>query len=344
MQFVLGWLFGPFNFSIFQKNIGLRLINNCPLTLKRRTMKKILMALLAVVFMTSCGMESMTDTQPNQNLENDLLLKNGLTENGFTSQEDGSSLTDLNSARVQVTDQYTILGTMSDGLATGFILNEDVPAVITASGEVGFYFAGLGDPATPNGRPDAGFFNGFPVVSLVARVGGGDLQFVGTGPTQLTGSGEVVFYVNDTFFGDNSGSWNILIAYECYPGPGYWKTHSEFGPATYDDTWAKLSNGASTPFYLSGLTWFEVFNTAPAGNAYFQLAHHFMATKLNLLSGADPSAVTAELNAAEALLNTYTPAQVASLPKNSPVRSQMLTLASNLDNFNNSLSSPESCK
>ncbi|MCL6257685.1 hypothetical protein M3O96_01205 [Aquiflexum sp. TKW24L] len=301
-------------------------------------MKKILMPLLAVVFMTSCGMESMTDTQPNQNLENNLLLKNG-----FTAQEESSSLTDLNSARVQVTDQYTILGTMSEGLATGFILNEGVPALITASGEVGFYFAGLGDPATPNGRPDAGSFNGFPVVSLVARVGGGDLQFVGTGPTQLTGSGEVVFYVNDSFFGDNSGSWNIQIAYECYHGPGYWKTHSEFGPAQYDETWALLSNGASTPFYLSGSTWLQVFNTAPARNAYYQLAHHFMAAKLNVLSGADPSAVSAELNAAEAQLNTYTPAQVAALPMNSPVRAQMLALASNLDNYNNSLSSQGSC-
>jgi hypothetical protein len=127
----------------------------------------------------------------------------------------------LNAARILVTDQYSLSGTASDGLATGFVLKEGVPAVITATGNVGFYFAGLGDPATPNGRPELGIFNGFPVVSLVARVGGGELQFVGTGPTQLTGSGELVFYINDTFFGDNSGSWNIEVTYDCYPGYGF---------------------------------------------------------------------------------------------------------------------------
>lgn len=307
-------------------------------------MKKLLIPLITLVLLASCGIESMMDIQPVQDLDRDLLHRNPLGENGFNSQETEYGQSDPSSARIQVVDEYTILGTDSDGLATGFVLKEGISATITASGQVGFYFAGLNDPATPNGRPDAGIFNGFPVVSLVARVGGGDLQFVGIGPTQLTGSGEVVFYVNDTFFSDNSGSWDIQIAYECYPGPGYWKTHSEFGPASYDDTWALLPNGASTTFYLSGSPWLEVFKTAPAGNAYYQLAHHFMAAKLNVLSGADASAVSAELNAAENLFNIYTPAQVAALPKNSPVRSQIITLASELDNFNNSLSSPESCK
>ena len=32
----------------------------------------------------------------------------------------------------------------------------------------------------------------------------------------------------------------------CTLTPGYWKTHSEFGPAPYDDNWANLPNGAST--------------------------------------------------------------------------------------------------
>ncbi len=186
-------------------------------------MKKLLLPFLAILFLASCGMESMTDMQPNQNLNENLLLSKGINENGFIAQEDeaGSNSSDLNAARILVTDQYSLSGTASDGLATGFVLKEGVPAVITATGNVGFYFAGLGDPATPNGRPEIGIFNGFPVVSLVARVGGGELQFVGTGPTQLTGSGELVFYINDTFFGDNSGSWNIEVTYDCYPGYGF---------------------------------------------------------------------------------------------------------------------------
>lgn len=182
-------------------------------------MKKLLLPLIAILFLTSCGIESMSDIQPDLNLRDNLMVNKGI--NGFTANEEGATTTGLDAARILVTDQYTIAGTAEVGLATGFILKEGVPAIISASGQVGFYFAGLADPATPNGRPDVGFFNGFPVVSLVARVGGGSLQFVGTGPTQLTGSGEVVFYVNDTFFGDNSGSWNIEITYDCYPGYGF---------------------------------------------------------------------------------------------------------------------------
>lgn len=124
---------------------------------------------------------------------------------------------------------------------------------------------------------------------------------------------------------------------------GYWKTHSEFGPAAYDDTWALLPSGAGTPFYLSGSTWLEVFNTAPTRNAYYQLAHQFMAATLNVLSGADPSAVSAELSAAEALFNTYTPAQIATQSPSSHLRIQMLTLASTLDNYNNGIIGPGHC-
>ncbi|GAA0877471.1 hypothetical protein GCM10009119_04390 [Algoriphagus jejuensis] len=119
-----------------------------------------------------------------------------------------------------VTDEYVLPGTTSDGLATGFTVKEGIPLLLTASGEVGFYFAGLTDPATPNGRPELGSINGLPLVSLVARVGDGEFQFVGTGPTQLTGSGELVLYVNDSFFGDNSGAWTVEVSYRCFPGYG----------------------------------------------------------------------------------------------------------------------------
>lgn len=129
----------------------------------------------------------------------------------------------------------------------------------------------------------------------------------------------------------------------CALTQGYWKTHSEFGPAPYDNTWALLGSGASTPFFLSGQTWYEVFYTPPAGNAYYQLAHQFMATTLNILGGADQSAVSAEYNTAISLFNTYTPAQVAALPNNSPIRAQMLALASTFDNYNNGIFGTGNC-
>jgi len=185
-------------------------------------MKKLFVPLLAILFLTSCGIDSMSDMQPNQTLEEqNAVNRTDFSGQAFTDQNGaGTTAADMNLERFKVIDEYEILGTDDDGLATGFILKEGVPAVITASGLVGFYFAGQTDPSTPNGRADAGIYNSFPVVSLVARVGGGELQFVGEGPTELTGSGEVVFYINDTFFEDNDGSYTIQISYYCYPGFG----------------------------------------------------------------------------------------------------------------------------
>ena len=60
------------------------------------------------------------------------------------------------------------------------------------------------------------------------------------------------FVTNDTG-ATGSDSWTVFIDVLC-PGctytQGYWKTHSRYGPAPYDTTWAKV--GEDTPFYLSG--------------------------------------------------------------------------------------------
>lgn len=185
-------------------------------------MKKLLMLFLPIIFLSSCGMDSMNDMKPNQQFDESVsaaFLKGNL-EGQTAPGQDALNPEALNEEKRQVTDQYQILGTAANGLATGFILKEGLPVTLTASGLVGFYFAGLGDPATPNGRPELGSTNGFPLISLVAKVGDGPLQLIGSGPTQLIGSGELVLFVNDTFFGDNIGSWTVDVSYECFPGYG----------------------------------------------------------------------------------------------------------------------------
>ena len=55
---------------------------------------------------------------------------------------------------------------------------------------------------------------------------------------------------------DNLGptsSWSIAVTVSCNAGytltHGYWKTHSSYGPAPYDDTWALVSPiGEDTQF------------------------------------------------------------------------------------------------
>ena len=157
------------------------------------------------------------------------------------------------------------------------------------------------------------------------------------------------FVTNDTDTTDSS-SWTVTVNVPCGGGctltQGYWKTHSEFGPAPYDDTWAQLSSGASTAFYQSGKTYYEVLWTPPqGGNAYYVLAHQYIAAQLNILNGADPSAAQVAFDAATTLFNKYTPDQVAAAKgkTGNDLRSQFTSLATVLDNYNNGLIGPGHC-
>ena len=96
--------------------------------------------------------------------------------------------------------------------------------------------------------------------------------------------------------------------------PGYWKTHSAEGPAPFDDTWNALANGEDTPFFGSGKTYYQALWTAPSGNAYYILAHAYIAAQLNILNGASvPANVQTAFNTATALFVPHTPAQIAAL-------------------------------
>jgi hypothetical protein len=150
------------------------------------------------------------------------------------------------------------------------------------------------------------------------------------------------FVTNDTG-ATGEANWTVNANVACGGGctltQGYWKTHSQLGPAPYDPAWLNLGSAQEqTTFFLSGKTWYQVFWTAPAGNAYYILAHQYMAAKLNVLDGASASAVTAVLASTETLFNTYTPAQVTNANK-----AQFTSLAATLDSYNNGLIGPGHC-
>ncbi len=136
--------------------------------------------------------------------------------------------------------------------------------------------------------------------------------------------------------------WTLDVHVPCLCGctltPGYWKTHSIFGPAPYDDTWALI--GENTPFFMSGQTWYGALWTNPAGgNAYWILAHAYIAAKLNILNGADPTVVTAQLAQAEAFFNAYKPTDKLS----KTLRADIIALAGWLDAYNNGYIGPGHC-
>jgi hypothetical protein len=145
---------------------------------------------------------------------------------------------------------------------------------------------------------------------------------------------------------DPSATCSFKITVDCQNGctltQGYWKTHSEYGPAKKRDaTWDKVgAKGEDTIFFLSGKTWYEVLWTSPAGNAYYNLAHQYIAAKLNILGGASSTpAVDAAITGAEGWFSTKTPG--ATLTK--AQRQQLLAWAATLDQYNNGLIGPGHC-
>jgi hypothetical protein len=122
----------------------------------------------------------------------------------------------------------------------------------------------------------------------------------------------------------------------CLFTQGYWQNRAQNAGDTSTLVWASLSGDA---FYLSGLTYAQVLQNQPRGNAYWVLAHQDVAAEANATLGADMSGdgVAAALATAEQLLAKYTPAQIGALPKGDPLRAQFIQLASILDQWNNGL-------
>lgn len=159
----------------------------------------------------------------------------------------------------------------------------------------------------------------------------GDYEFVNTAS----------FATNDTGT-TGSDSWTVKVSVPCAGGctltQGYWKTHSIYGPAPYDDTWALV--GEDTLFFNSGLSWYKVLWTPPSGgNVYFILAHQYIAAKMNILNGADGTAVSSALSWAENFFNTYTPTSTLS----KLVKNEAAKVAAQLDQYNNGLIGPGHC-
>ena len=127
----------------------------------------------------------------------------------------------------------------------------------------------------------------------------------------------------------------------CTRTPGYWKTHSEFGPSSYDATWALLPAGARTVFFLSGRNYHQVLWTPPQGNAYYILAHPYIAAKLNVLKGTPSTPEVSAVPAwSEQFFSTKTPSSILTRA----LRGSVIANAKTLDDYNNGLTGPGHCE
>jgi hypothetical protein len=176
--------------------------------------------------------------------------------------------------------------------------------------------------------------------------------------TQLTPNGGGAFAADGfqftatsgAVFGDNNFG-NSLVPPGCSLTQGYWKTHSDQGPAPYDaEGWGNLGDvdgdgleeEEGEAFFDSGLTWYQVFWTSPkGGNAWYILAHQYMAAVLNLANGAgNPAGLAQALADAETLLDHYDGQK--NIPKNADAvlvigtkdRAEAITIAGFLAAYN----------
>ncbi|MDM7323415.1 MAG: hypothetical protein P3W93_000190 [Thermus sp.] len=149
-------------------------------------------------------------------------------------------------------------------------------------------------------------------------------------------------FTTNTTQTQGSASASLKVSVPCVGGctltQGYWKTHSRYGPAPYDNTWAHI--GEDTPFFRAGQSFYQVLWTSPKGSAYYILAHQYIAAKLNILNGASTtSAVNAAMAWAETFFNSYKPSD--SLDK--ATSNQAKGYAATLDSYNNGLTGPGHC-
>lgn len=144
--------------------------------------------------------------------------------------------------------------------------------------------------------------------------------------------------------GEHGTARAVVRVFEACPGIGcthsqsYWRTHSAFGSEPYDDAWAALPGGETTPFFGSGLTWYQALREPTQGRTYFILAHQFIAARLNGLNGADTTDVRGALGQAHRVFESFTP---ATLPEK--LTPELLDLAGALGDFNLGTSGPGRC-
>jgi hypothetical protein len=111
----------------------------------------------------------------------------------------------------------------ADVSGTGFV---DTGVFVQGSASVsatGTIDIGLGDNDTPDGQPTADSCSTqcpaptFTFWSLIARIGDGPWQEVGSGPTTVVGTGEVYLGVDDDGDSDNSGQWTATVTADPAP-------------------------------------------------------------------------------------------------------------------------------
>jgi len=200
--------------------------------------------------------------------------------------------------------------------------------------------------ASFTGTPTLNTFDGQVTTFALApnqtiRVEIGDL-FTETG---VTGSRleleDGVRYYYAAFANDENGnadsqlsvvvSGQTTVTQNCTYTQGYWKTHEEAWPV------AGLTLGSV--FYTKAQL-LTILGTSVSGNGLISLAHQLIAAKLNIAQGADPTAASATIAAADAQIGALVVPSIGAgylHPSTTSAKTQVL------DDYNNGIIGPGHC-
>jgi hypothetical protein len=126
----------------------------------------------------------------------------------------------------------------------------------------------------------------------------------------------------------------------CTYTQGYWKTHGPIPTGNNVNEWPVTSLALGNVTYTD-LELLAIFNTPAAGNGLIALAHQLIAAKLNVASGADDTAVVADILAADTLIGSLVvpPVGSGSLPNSSTS-----SLIAALTSYNEGATGPGHCQ
>jgi len=118
---------------------------------------------------------------------------------------------------------------------------------------------------------------------------------------------------------------------DCTHGVGYWKSHSDAWPVEEIDIGGVTCSKAEA---------IDILKTSPGGDATYILARQLIATKLNLLRGADASALEATVIDADSWLSAH---PLGTDPSD-PDRAEGIALAETLEQYNSGEIGPGVCE
>jgi len=118
---------------------------------------------------------------------------------------------------------------------------------------------------------------------------------------------------------------------------GYWMNHPEAWPTSC----TPMQLGSN---FYSAADLMTILNTQPQGNGAISLAHQLIAAKLNICQGANPTAASACINAADALISGCGADKLPPFGGCNLAPGSTSTLTQCLDNYNQGLTGPGHCQ